>query len=159
MRRSDREVKDFKDIIGIMKKCDVCRIALNNNGYPYILPLNFGMKVENDSVELYFHGANKGTKYELIQADNRVSFEMDCEHRLVTEIERGACTMEYESVIGQGLIEIVPEEEKENALHLLMCHYHQDAFPFDKSYMPATTILKLVVENMSGKRRMKKNDY
>ena len=46
MRRSDREVKDFDGIIRIMEKCDVCRIALNNNGYPYILPLNFGMKVD-----------------------------------------------------------------------------------------------------------------
>ncbi len=40
MRRSDKEVKEFKDIVAIMKKCDVCRVALNNNGYPYILPLN-----------------------------------------------------------------------------------------------------------------------
>lgn len=158
MRRSDREVKEFKDIIDIMRKCDVCRIALNNNGYPYILPLNFGMKVENDSVELYFHGANKGTKYELIQDDNRASFEMDCEHRLVTDMEKGTCTMEYESVIGQGHIEIISEEEKDNALCLLMSHYHQETFPYDKSYMPATTILKLVVENMTGKIRMKKND-
>ena len=40
MRRSDKEVKEFKDIVAIMKKCDVCRVALNNNGYLYILPLN-----------------------------------------------------------------------------------------------------------------------
>lgn len=155
MRRSDREVKEFDEIIGIMKKCDVCRIALNHNGYPYILPLNFGMKVENTSVELYFHGANKGTKYDLIRADNRASFEMDCEHRLVTDMEKGSCTMEYESVIGQGHMELVAEVEKEEALHILMSHYHQEEIPFDKSVMPATTILKLVVENMTGKRRMK----
>lgn len=158
MRRSDREVKEFKDIIEIMKKCDVCRIALNNNGYPYILPLNFGMKVEGDSVELYFHGANEGTKYDLIKADNRVSFEMDCGHRLVTEIERGNCTMEYESVIGKGHIEILPEEEKNDALSILMSHYHQDSFPFNKSVVPHTTLFKIVVENMTGKVRMKKND-
>ena len=59
MRRSDREVTGFSNLIKIMEECDVCRIALNNNGYPYILPLNFGMKVENDMVELFFHGANE----------------------------------------------------------------------------------------------------
>ncbi len=80
-------------IIRIMEKCDVCRIALNNNGYPYILPLNFGMKVDNNIVELYFHGANEGMKYDLIQNDNRASFEMDCEHRLVTKLEQGSCTL------------------------------------------------------------------
>ena len=158
MRRSDREVKDFDGIIRIMEKCDVCRIALNNNGYPYILPLNFGMKVDNNIVELYFHGANEGMKYDLIQNDNRASFEMDCEHRLVTELERGSCTMEYESVIGRGYIEILPEEEKYDALCILMKHYHQETFPFNKSVMPHTTVFKLVVENMTGKVRMKRND-
>ena len=156
MRRSDREVKEFADIVNIMEKCDVCRIALNNNGYPYILPLNFGMKVEHNAVELYFHGANEGTKYDLIKTDNRASFEMDCEHRLVTETERGNCTMEYESVIGQGRIEILSEDEKYNALCVLMQHYHQEAFSFDKSLMPRTTVFKLVVENMTGKVLMKR---
>lgn len=37
MRRSDREVKEFEDIVAIIEKCDVCRIALNNNGYPSII--------------------------------------------------------------------------------------------------------------------------
>lgn len=158
MRRSDREVKGVKDIIAIMEKCDVCRIALNNNGYPYILPLNFGMKVNGDVVELYFHGALEGTKYELMQADNRASFEMDCEHRLVTEMERGSCTMEYESVIGQGHLEMVSEDEKYNALCILMAHYHQQEFPFDKTVISQTKIFKLVVENMTGKRRMKRKN-
>lgn len=159
MRRSDREVKDFDDIVRIMEKCDVCRIALNHDGYPYILPLNFGMKIENNVVELYFHGATEGTKYDLIQADNRASFEMDCAHRLVTEIkgESCTCTMEYESVIGQGHIEILSEEEKYDALCVLMQHYHQENLVFNKSVMPRTTVFKLVVENMTGKVRMKRN--
>lgn len=158
MRRSDREITNRDDMIQIMKKCDVCRLALNNNGYPYILPLNFGMKVENNVVELYFHGANEGMKYDLIQADNRASFEMDCEHRLVTEVkqESCSCTMEYESVIGQGYIEILSQEEKYDALCVLMQHYHQETVSFNQSVMPQTTVFKLVVENMTGKVRKKK---
>ncbi|MCI9539565.1 MAG: pyridoxamine 5'-phosphate oxidase family protein [Lachnospiraceae bacterium] len=158
MRRSDREVKEFKDIIAIMEKCDVCRVALNNNGYPYILPLNFGMDIKEDKIELYFHGAMEGTKYELIKKDNRASFEMDCEHKLVTEIERGSCTMEYESVIGQGYIEMLSDNEKYNALYILMKHYHQEEFPFNKLVMPHTKVFRLVVENVTGKVRMKKNN-
>lgn len=156
MRRSDREVKEWKDIVAIMEKCDVCRIALNHNGYPYILPLNFGMCVRDGSIELYFHGAEEGTKYDLIQKDNRASFEMDCEHRLVTEMERGSCTMEYESVIGRGRIEILSEDEKYNALCILMKHYHQEEFPFNKDVMPHTKVFKLVVEQVTGKRRRKR---
>jgi len=156
MRRSDREVKAFNDIVAIIQKCDVCRIALNNNGYPYILPLNFGMCVKDNKVELYFHGAMEGTKYDLIEKDNRVSFEMDCEHKLVTEIEHGSCTMEYESVIGQGHIEMLSDDEKYDALCILMKHYHQEEFPFNKAVMPQTRVFKLVTEKLTGKIRKKK---
>ena len=69
-------------------------------------------------IELYFHGAMEGTKYDLIEKDNRASFEMDCEHKLVTEVERGSCTMEYESVIGQGRVEMLSDDEKYNALYI-----------------------------------------
>lgn len=155
MRRVDREVTEFKDIVAIMEKCDVCRIAMNNNGYPYIVPLNFGMKVDGEKIELYFHGAMEGTKYDLIEADSRASFEMDCEHRLVTELERGNCTMEYASVVGQGYMEILSDEEKYEALCILMQHYHQEEFPFNKAIMPRTKVFKLVVEQVTGKRRKK----
>lgn len=155
MRRVDREVTELKDIAAIMEKCDVCRIAMNNNGYPYIVPLNFGMKVEGEKIELYFHGAMEGTKYDLMEADSRASFEMDCEHRLVTEPERGNCTMEYASVIGRGHMEILSDEEKYEALCILMKHYHQEEFPFNKAVMPQTKVFKLVVEQVTGKRRKK----
>lgn len=160
MRRLDREVKDFKDIVAIMEKCDVCRIALNNDGYPYILPLNFGMRIVEDKIELYFHGAMDGTKYDLIEKDSRASFEMDCEHNLVTEIKGDSCscTMEYESVIGQGHIEILSDDEKYDALCILMKHYHQEECLFDKAVMPHTKVFKLVVEKVTGKRRMKKTN-
>ncbi len=156
MRRLDREVKEFKEIVAIMEKCDVCRIALNDGGYPYILPLNFGMCIKEDKIELYFHGAMEGTKYDLIEKDNRASFEMDCEHKLVMEVEHGNCTMNYESVIGQGHIEMVPDDEKYDALCILMKHYHQEDFLFNKAVMPNTKVFKLVVEKVTGKMRVKK---
>ncbi len=153
MRRSDREVTGFENLVAIMEKCDVCRIALNQDGYPYIVPLNFGLKTEGQKVELYFHSALSGTKLELIQKDSRASFEMDCGHRLVMDEKRGSCTMEYESVIGQGHIEIVPDEKKYEALCILMAHYHQEKFPFNQAVVPQTAVFKLVVESMTGKAR------
>lgn len=156
MRRSDREIKDINEIIRVMEKCDVCRLALNDEEYPYILPLNFGMETDNGKIVLYFHGATEGKKFDLMAKDNRASFEMDCSHKLVTEISQGNCTMEYESVIGQGKIEMIPDEEKYNALCILMKHYHKEDFPFNKSIMPQTTVFKLIVESVTGKRRMKK---
>mgnify|MGYP002538312022 CR=1 FL=1 len=96
MRRSDREVTDKDEIIGIMKKCDVCRLALNgDDGYPYILPLNFGLLETDGWPALYFHGATEGRKYGLMERDSRACFEMDCCHRLVSDAENSKCTMEH----------------------------------------------------------------
>lgn len=66
MRRSDREITDFQELITVMRGCDVCRLALHDEPYPYILPLNFGLEADGETVRLYFHGANTGTKYDLI---------------------------------------------------------------------------------------------
>ena len=30
MRRNDREIRDFTEIVEVIKKCDVCRIALHD---------------------------------------------------------------------------------------------------------------------------------
>lgn len=157
MRRSDREIKDINEIIKVIEKCDVCRLALNDDNYPYIIPLNFGMQLINGKIILYFHGATEGKKYELIKKDKRASFEMDCSHRLVTDVDKGSCTMEYESVIGNGIVEILSETEKYEALCILMKHYHKEDFLFDKAVISKTTVLKLVVENITGKVLMKKN--
>lgn len=156
MRRSDREITDFKDILSVMKKCDVVRLAFNGDDCPYIIPLNFGLETEGEDVYLYFHGAAEGTKYEYIKRDCRASFEMDCEHRLVSEEDRGYCTMEYESVIGTGKVEILGDDKKEEALDILMSHYHHEHFEFSKGAMPATAVMRLKVEKMTAKRKMKK---
>ena len=156
MRRADREVTELSELLRIMEQCDVCRLALHNGAYPYILPLNFGLAVQDDTVKLYFHGATEGTKLELMQKDDRASFEMDCSTQLVTILEDGNCTMNYESVIGQGRVEILSENEKEQALDILMRHYREEDFPYNKAVIPKTTVFKLTVEKCSGKRRMKK---
>lgn len=157
MRRSDREVTEFAEIVAIMEKCDVCRLALHDEDYPYILPLNFGMTVKDGKIELYFHGALEGTKYALMERDNRAAFEMDRGHELLMETERKNCTMLYESVIGQGHIEMIPDEEKYDALYILMKHYHQEEFPINRAVMPHTKVFKLVVEKVTGKIRARQS--
>ncbi|MCI8275799.1 MAG: pyridoxamine 5'-phosphate oxidase family protein [Lachnospiraceae bacterium] len=155
MRRSDREIKDRAQIIQVMEKCDVCRLALHDEGYPYILPLNFGLKADDGQIVLYFHGASEGKKYELMEKDNRAAFEMDCSHELVlTEGRDGcSCTMKYESVVGRGRLWQVLEEEKCEALRALMGHYHKEEYPFSQTAMARTKVFKLVVEQVTGKVR------
>lgn len=83
MRRSDREIKDFDEIIEVINKCDVCRLAINDGDYPYIVPMNFGLNIEDGKVVLYFHCASEGKKLELLRKNNKVAFEMDCGHEFI----------------------------------------------------------------------------
>ena len=154
MRKADREIKNKEEIMDIIKRCDVIRLAFNNGDYPYILPLNFGFEVKNDKVIFYLHSALEGTKVEIMRKDNRASFEMDTKHELQYYEEKGYCTMSYESVIGRGRIRILSEEEKMNALKKLMGHYHESE---DTYFNPAAISRRLVysleVEEMTAKRK------
>lgn len=155
MIRKDREITNFEEIIAIVAKCDVCRIALNgNDGWPYILPLNFGYSVDGGILTLYFHSALVGKKHELIATDNRATFEMDCGHTLLSMPERGYCTMNYESVIGQGHIQYIDdEEEKIKALTLMTDRYHQTHFEYSHAALSRTSVYKLTVSAMTAKRK------
>ena len=78
MRRTDREIRDFDELTAIIARCDVCRLAFNDDEVPYILPLNFGEAVEDGLLRLYFHGAAEGRKYELLRRNPQVAFACDC---------------------------------------------------------------------------------
>ena len=158
MRQKKREVTDKKELIDIMSRCDVCRLALNDeSGYPYIVPLNFGLLTDEESVTVIFHSALEGYNLDLIRKDNRASFEMDCEHKLQYFEEKGYCTMAYESVIGRGHIQILSEDEKIDALQKIMDQYHpgKDA-AFNPAAAERTLVYGLQVESMTGKRKLPK---
>lgn len=154
MRRMDRAVTDPQEIVGIMSRCEVLHLAINTDGAPYLLPVNFGM--EPDGMTLYIHGAVNGTKYDLIEKDNRVGFEMDCHHGFVLDENDHSCTIDYESVMGWGTIEELAEEgEKHHALRLLMGQYHAADFLVDMGPLPRTRILCLRIQERTAKRRRK----
>lgn len=157
MRRKDREVTDRNEIIEIMRRCDVCRLAIHDEGYPYIVPLNFGLLVDEESMTLVFHSALEGTKLDLLKIDNRVSFEMDCQHQLQYFEEKGVCTMAYESVIGRGRITFLEGEEKIRCLQAIMEQYHhQKDVYFNPATVERTTVYVLQVESVTGKRKLPK---
>ena len=69
---------------------------------------------------------------------------------------RSMCTMAYESVIGRGRLETVPEAEREAAQQCLMAHYGRPDFAFDRASMAHTRVFRLAVKSMTGKRRKRK---
>lgn len=156
MRRNDREVTGVDELLGIMRRCDACRIAINgDDGFPYIIPLNFGIMADGEKgVGLVFHSAREGRKLDLLKADDRASFEMDCGHRLQYFEDKGYCTMAYESVVGKGRIRMLEGDEKDRALHALMDQFHpgENAY-FNPAAAERTAVYRLDVSEMTGKRK------
>jgi nitroimidazol reductase NimA-like FMN-containing flavoprotein (pyridoxamine 5'-phosphate oxidase superfamily) len=155
VRRTDREVKGMEDIISIIERCDVCRLAFFDEEYPYIIPLNFGYSYENEELIFYFHGAKVGKKLDLIAANNKVGFEMDCSHELVEGDEACEYSMTYESVCGNGQVELLDKDAKINALNKLMKQYtSKENFQFNEKVLAVTEVFQLKVSNITGKRKV-----
>ena len=157
MRRTDREIKDKAEILKLIDKCDVCRLALADNNIPYIVPMNYGFEYTDDKLILYFHGANEGKKHDIIVKNPMACFEIDCSHKLIEADEATNYTMEYESVIGNGKISYITEKhEKIKALRHLMKHYAKDKdFTFPDHVIDLVTVYKLDVSELTGKRLKK----
>lgn len=157
MRRNDREVTDFNRIVEIMKRCKVCHVAFHDD-YPYVVPMNFGMSVDGEKIILYFHGAKVGRKQELIKKNNKVGFVMENMISVITSDTACESVAEFESVMGTGEIEYVSDEEKLDALGILMAQYaspNGKKIQFDDKHINATSVLRLKVNNLSAKRLIK----
>lgn len=158
MRRKDREITDRKVILEVMRSCEVCHVAFFDEDCPYVVPMNFGMRVSDGTIDLFFHGAAKGKKHDLMRRNNRVGFVMEKTHGIVTGPFVGACecSMEFESVMGTGTLHYVDEAEKTAALQTLLDQYgvsEGPAYHFHDELVPVTTVLRLRVESLSAKKR------
>ena len=154
MRRNDRAVTSPEEITEIMSRCEVLHLAIAAEPAPYLLPVNFGM--EPDGMTLYVHGAMEGTKYDLLARNNHVGVEMECTDGLVLDEAGHSCTMNYESVMGWGIVsEITAPEEKIHALDRIMRQYHAEDFPYSRAVAERTRILCLNIQERTGKRRKK----
>ena len=157
MRRKDREISDYDEMLQIADACDVCRIALQDDGAPYIVPLNFGWEDDHGTLILYFHGADTGRKLDLIELnDGLAGFETDCAHRLSEADTACDFSYYYSSIIGEGRIEILEEyDEKVHGLRQILRHYVKDndvdAFPMKEEIIAQTCVLRMRVTKWSAK--------
>ncbi len=152
MRRKDREISEKERLLEILGQSDVCRLAISSNSAPYIVPLNFGY-VWNDVLELYFHSARDGRKIDLLLNNNLVGFEIDAAHKLVSGEKPCDWSMNYQSIIGEGLIEFLESENDQiNALNRIMDKYGaSENYEYQKELLPKMRFYKLVVKKITGK--------
>lgn len=149
MRRKDKEILDNTILEEIISKSAICRIAMFDNPFPYIIPLNYGYA--NNS--LYFHGANTGKKIELLKNNNHVGFEIEYYHEIVKHEQSCKWTTKYRSIVGTGIMESISDlEQKIKSLDIIMKHNGKMDNQYEKKHLDNLLILKLTILTMTGKQ-------
>lgn len=157
MPRADRQVTNREEILKIMDGCDALTLALMDGEYPYTIPMNFGWEDQSGQLVLYMHGAKDGKKLELIRQNPNAAFSMSRNHRCILGKVACASLFQYESVCGRGKIEILEDDERMHALTVLMRQYDRtQEHVFTQKHAAAVSVLKLTVEEFTGKRREQK---
>ena len=115
MRRAEREVTELNQLEEILRECQVVRIGAQDQEGLFVVPVNFGYRLEGRELTLYFHSAREGRKAAAFRAGGRVAFEMDCGHSLYTAAT--ACGRRCAMIVGVATLE--PWRRQGCAAHLV----------------------------------------
>lgn len=149
MRRKEKEIQEKSDIEEIIRKAFVCRLAMFDGDQPYIVPLCFGYRDNT----LYFHGARKGKKLDIIKKNHKVCFEFDENVELIKAEKPCEWGIKYQSVIGFGKAVILENpDDKQKALEIIMAQYSNKSYSFPDNATEKTALIKVEIENMTGKQ-------
>jgi len=148
VRRKDKEITERHLLEDVLRRGEVCRLALFDEEYPYIVPLNFGY----ENGKLFLHGATSGKKLDLIRRNPRVSFEVETDLEILTAEDPCNWSMRYRSVVGRGAAVILETpEEKRHGLNVVIAHYGKESFPFPDAALQAVAVVRVDIADMTGK--------
>ncbi|MDR2425300.1 MAG: pyridoxamine 5'-phosphate oxidase family protein [Prevotellaceae bacterium] len=156
MRRKEREITDIDNKMAIIDKCKVCRLGLSDDNQPYIVPLNYGYCLDADVLTLFFHGAQKGKKVDIIKKNNMACFEVDCDSQFIEGATPCTSAYLYKSVTGRGKIIIMETaEDKINGLNKIMKHQtgKYPEYRFTEADLKNVMVYKMEVEEFTGKQK------
>jgi len=154
LTRRELEVTDKQEIIEILDKCKIVHIAMVDDGEPYVVALNYGYTMDDDNLTLYLHGALKGRKIDVMRANPKVFFEMNCD--VVPFDGKIACQFgtSYSSIMGRGEAEILEDvEEKKAGLSLFMKSQTGMDFEFTDKMVSAVSVIRIKVKDYTAKKR------
>ena len=136
--------------------CDTCRLALNTDRAPYIVPLSFGYEEREGKRIFYFHGAGEGRKIELLRKNNAAGFEADTACTILAGEKACGYTALYKSVIGWGRVEFLEDpKEKKRGLDIIMSHYSKDKeFEYSPELLERACVFRLIADEISCKEHI-----
>jgi len=149
MRRKDKEITDRALIDEIIRRSAVIRIAMADNGKPYIVPMCFGY----DGSTFFLHCAREGRKIDVLKRNPQVCFELDTDCEVKRSEKPCSFSMKYRSVMGYGTASFVENTAaKTRALNLIMGQYEAGEFSFPEESLAKIEIIAIHDIEMTGKK-------
>ena len=154
MTKREFRITDQSRITEILDRGKVLHLGLAVDNEPYVVPMNYGYCMENGNLVLYLHSAVQGKKLDMIHANSRVFFEIDCD-LLPFESEK-PCQygLAYSSIMGRGTARIVEDvEEKKKAMSILMKTQTGKDFSFEDRLVSIVAVIRIDVTEYTAKHR------
>jgi nitroimidazol reductase NimA-like FMN-containing flavoprotein (pyridoxamine 5'-phosphate oxidase superfamily) len=129
---------DEREMRGVLASQKIGVLGLPTEGAPYLLPLSFGFDGESTLYFLYVLGG-ESRKADLTDATDVASF-------LVYSAET---TFNWRSVLLEGTISEVPDDERERILETTQLSWRPDLFE-TASQREATRLYQFVIREWSG---------
>jgi ribosomal-protein-alanine N-acetyltransferase len=150
MRKVNQEISDRAIIEEILQSSKICRIGISDNGFPYVLPFNYGY---SDN-QIYIHCALTGKKIDLLRENPNVCFEIEQTAEIVKNDKACKWATTYRSIVGYGKIEILDDfAQKRKGLDIIMAHNGApELIEFEPKQIDSVLILKIVIASMTGKQ-------
>ena len=151
-----REIKitEPEGIARILDTAKVLHMGLAVDNEPYVLPMNYGYTLEEGKLTLYLHSAVKGRKLDMIRANSKVSFSIDCDRQPFEGRVPCQYGLVYSSIMGRGTATIVEDvEEKMQAMSILMKNQTGKDFTFNERLVSIVAVIRIDVTEYTAKNR------
>lgn len=151
MRKVEKEIKNKKNLIEILRGGKFTTISMCKENEPYIITLSYGY--DESKHALYFHCAKEGQKIDFIQANPYV-----CGTIIEDNGYKDGCGQTFRSIIFRGKIVIIEElEEKKYGFDILINQLETDPIAIKNKFLKQDItyencgILRLDLTDISGK--------
>ena len=154
MTKRELQITDPLLIREILDKGKVLHLGLAVDNEPYVVPMNYGYTMEDGKLTLYLHSALRGKKLDMIRANSRVFFEIDCD--LLPFEGQLPCQygLSYSSLMGRGTARIIEDtEEKMQAMTALMKTQTAKDFTFNDRLVSIVAVIRIDVAEYTAKHR------
>jgi len=154
MTKRERQITDEAVIRDILDRAKVLNLGLSVNDEPYVVPMNYGYTLEDGKLVMYLHSAVKGKKLDMIRANNKVFFALDCDRDPFEGKVACQYGLAYSSVMGRGTARIVEDvEEKKQAMSILMKTQTGKDFTFEDRLVSIVAVIRIDVAEYTAKHR------